>query len=164
MYTTESFKNHKSGILNKFIQNSNKEKVIKQNHLAFMKLLASTVKIKVHIQMLNEFSNGVPVSVGLLQIKIVMKLIYLNESSSVFNSCPVALVSIRSLNYCISVSFTEVLMCPFNWFFLKINCIFIITILWLCNPPDQYSFHCCIHLLRILCYYRIKIYNRYKIT
>jgi hypothetical protein len=63
MYAAESFKNHKSGILNKFIQNSNKEKVIKQNHLALMKLLTSTVEIKVHIEMLNEFSNGVPVSV-----------------------------------------------------------------------------------------------------
>jgi hypothetical protein len=63
MYATESFKNHKSGILNKFIQNSNEEKVIKQNHLAFMKLLASTIKIKVHVQMLNKFRNGVPVSV-----------------------------------------------------------------------------------------------------
>jgi hypothetical protein len=52
-----------------------------------MKLLTSTVEIKVHIEMLNEFSNGVPVSVWLLQIKIVLKLIYLNESSSVFNSC-----------------------------------------------------------------------------
>lgn len=97
MYATESFKYHKSGILNKFIQNSNKEKVIKQNHLAFMKLLASTIEIKVHIQMLNKFSNGVPVSVGLLQIKTIMKLIYLHKSSSVFNSCPVALVSFRSL-------------------------------------------------------------------
>lgn len=86
MYATESFKNHKSSILNKFIQNSNKEKVVEQNHLAFMKLLARTVKIKVHIQMFYKFCNRIPVSVGLLQIKAAMQLTYLNESSSVFNS------------------------------------------------------------------------------
>ena len=67
MYSAESLKNHQPGILNKLIQNCNKEEVIEQNHLALVKLLASTVKVKVDIQMLNKFSNGVPVSVGLLQ-------------------------------------------------------------------------------------------------
>lgn len=67
MYSAESLKNHKSGILNKLIQNGNKEKVVEQNHLALMKLLSSTIKVKIYIEMFNKFSNGVPVSVGLLQ-------------------------------------------------------------------------------------------------
>jgi hypothetical protein len=67
MYSAESLKNHKPGILNKLIQNCNKEKVVEQNHLALVKLLSSTIKVKVDIQMLNKFSDGVPVSVGLLQ-------------------------------------------------------------------------------------------------
>jgi hypothetical protein len=67
MYSAESLKNHKPGILNKLIQNCNKEKVIEQNHLALVKLLPSTVKVEVDIEMLNKFRNRVPVSVGLLQ-------------------------------------------------------------------------------------------------
>jgi len=69
MYATESLKNHKSSILNKLIQNSNEEKVTEQNHLALMKLLASTIKVKIDIEMLNKFSNGVPVGIGLLRTK-----------------------------------------------------------------------------------------------
>jgi len=67
MYSAESLKNHKPGILNKLIQNCNKEKIVEQNHLALVKLLSSTIKVKVDIEMFNKFSNGVPVSVGLLQ-------------------------------------------------------------------------------------------------
>jgi len=70
MYSAESLKNHKPGILNKLIQDCNKEKVIEQNHLALVKLLSSTIKVKVDIEMFNKFSNGVPVSVGLLQPQI----------------------------------------------------------------------------------------------
>jgi hypothetical protein len=67
MYSAESLKNHKSGILNKLIQNGNKEKVVEQNHLALVKFLSSTIKVEVDVEMFNKFSNGVPVSVGLLQ-------------------------------------------------------------------------------------------------
>ena len=67
MYTAESLKNHKPGILNKLIQNCNKEKVIEQNHLALVKLLSGAIKVEVDIKMFNKLSNGVPVSVGLLQ-------------------------------------------------------------------------------------------------
>jgi hypothetical protein len=73
MYATESLKNHKPGILNKLIQNSNKKKVIVQNHVALMKLLSSSIKVKIDIEMLNEFSNGIPVSVGFLQTQTSMK-------------------------------------------------------------------------------------------
>jgi hypothetical protein len=75
MYATESLENHKPGILNKLIQNGNKEKVIVQNHVALVKFLASTVKVKIDIEVLNKFSNGIPVSVGLLQARIAMKIL-----------------------------------------------------------------------------------------
>jgi hypothetical protein len=93
MYSAESLKNHKPGILNKLIQNCNKEKVVEQNHLALVKLLPSTIKVKVDIQMLNKFSDGVPVSVRFLQPQTTGN-IYLNEGLGVFSSCPITLVNI----------------------------------------------------------------------
>lgn len=92
MYSAKSLKNHKPGILNELIQNCNKEKVVEQNHLALMKLLSSTIKVKVDIQMFNKFSDGVPVRVGFLQPQTT-GIIYLSEGLSVFSSCPITLVN-----------------------------------------------------------------------
>lgn len=69
MNTAESFKNHQAGVLHKLFQTRNQEEIIEQHSLALMELLTGSIKIKIHIQVLNELCDWVSVGVRLLQTK-----------------------------------------------------------------------------------------------
>ena len=66
MNAAEGFKNHQSSILYKLLQAGNQEEIIEQHCLAFMQLLASSIKVKVDVQMLNELCDRVSVGVRFL--------------------------------------------------------------------------------------------------
>jgi hypothetical protein len=67
MNTTESLKDHETSILHKLIKTSYEEEVVEENILAFMEFLSCSIKVKVDIQVLQELSDGVTVSVRLLK-------------------------------------------------------------------------------------------------
>jgi len=66
MDTTESLKDHETGVFDKIIQTIGKEKVVEEDKLAFVELLAGAVKIEVDVQVLDEFRYGIPVGIRLL--------------------------------------------------------------------------------------------------
>lgn len=64
--TTEGLENHQSSIFDKVIQYGNQEEVVQQHVFTLAQLLLGSVKIKVHIQVLNELRNRITVSIGFL--------------------------------------------------------------------------------------------------
>ena len=66
MNSAESLKDEKSRVFHKVIGTINKEEIVGQNSFTFTKLLLSLVKIKVHVEALNELGDWVLISIRLL--------------------------------------------------------------------------------------------------
>lgn len=66
MNSAEKFKDHEPSILNEVILASYKEEIIFQNISTLLELFLSSIKVKVNIQMSQEFCDGILVCVALL--------------------------------------------------------------------------------------------------
>lgn len=66
MDSTESLKNHQSGIFDEFFKTSNEEEIVKEYGMTFVKFLPCTVEIKIDIKMFDEFCDWISVCVRFL--------------------------------------------------------------------------------------------------
>lgn len=66
MDATECFENHQTCILNELIQPDDDEEIVDDHRLAFVQFETGTFKIKVHVQMLKEFSDWITIGVRFL--------------------------------------------------------------------------------------------------
>ena len=63
---TESLEYEKSGVFYKVVQTGDQKEVIVQNGGALSKLLLSAIEVKVNVKTFHEFSDWIPICVGLL--------------------------------------------------------------------------------------------------
>lgn len=66
MNATESFKDHQTSIFYKLLQAPDNEEIIDDDRLAFVQLHSGAFEIEIHVQVLQEFSDWVLVSVRFL--------------------------------------------------------------------------------------------------
>lgn len=75
MNPTECFENHEPRVLDEFVQQSDEEKIVENNGLAFLKFLTGTIKVEVDVQMLKELGDRITVRVRFLLMHFIIVIV-----------------------------------------------------------------------------------------